>query len=164
MNTVCFPSPWLIHGIALLSSLSPTPRFLSKGRKNQKNVDKRGSVYLCSFQCHKSPMTGQLNDCWKCSGDTARVVWHYWVRSAVPQSPPCDGEGSRGHEQSRQGSLQGLECQTALLQPEHLQAPWLGGSFHFGTLLNTRTRGPVNTGFAGPTSVLQWHQCDLKWH
>lgn len=106
---LCFPSPWLIHRLALLSLLSPTPHFLSNGRKNQENVDKRESICLCSFQCDKSPMTGQLNDCWKCSGDTARVAWYYCVCSALPQSDLYDGEGSKGNEPSSRGRQQGLE-------------------------------------------------------
>lgn len=130
MNTVCFPSLWVIHGLTLPSSPSPTPRFLSKGKKNQEN-DKRESVYLCSFQCNKSPMTGQLNDCWECSGDTARVGWYYCVHS-LPQSVPCDGEGNKGNEPSSQRRQQGPELWIALLQPEHLHSHWLGDSLHLG--------------------------------
>lgn len=101
-------------------------------KKNQKNVDKWESVCLCSFQCNKSPVTDQFNVCWECSGDTARVGWYYCVRSALPQSAPCDGKGSKGNEPSSQRRQQGPGLWTALLQPEHLQSHWLGDSLNLG--------------------------------
>lgn len=139
MNTVCFPSPWLIHGLALLSSISPTPCFHSKGRKNQKNVDKRESVHLCSFQCNKSPLTGQLNGCWKCSGDTARVVWYYCMCSLCPRVTRAMGRGAKAMSWARGGS-RAWSCGTALMQTQHLHSHWLGGSFNFWTLLHIGIR------------------------
>lgn len=78
------------------------------------------------------PVTGQFNDCWECSGDTARVGWYYCVCSALPRSAPCDGEGSKGNEPSSQRRQQGPGLWTALLQPEHLQSQWLGDSLNLG--------------------------------
>lgn len=163
INTVCFPSPWLIHGLALLPSRSLTPSFLSKGRKNQKNVDKRESVHLCSFQSNKFPMTGQLNDCWKCSGDTARVVWYYCVGSTLPQSNPSDGEGSKGNELSSQGRQQGLELWDSPTAPEHLQSWWLGGSFNFGTLLTLASGHGALWGLVTLVPLLSLSGSNMIW-
>lgn len=165
MNTVCFPSPWLIHGLALLSSLSPTPRFLSKGRKNQKNVVKRESVYLCSCQCRKSPMTGQLNGCWRCSGDRARVVCYYCVCSALPRATRVMGRGAKAMSWAARAGSRAWSCEAALLQPEHLHSPWLGGSFNFGTLLHQYT-GPhedwVHWSPLHPSEAAVWSEATLK--
>lgn len=163
INTACFPSPWLIYGLALLSSLSPTPRFLSKGRKNQKNVDKRESVHLCSFQSNKSPMTGQLNDCWKCSGDTARVVWYYCMCSLCPRATRVMGRGAQTMSWGARGGSRAWSCETALLQPECLQSWWLGGSFNFGTLLASTSGHGAPWRLVSLVSSLSFSGSNMIW-
>lgn len=81
-----------------------------------------------------------------------------------PRATCTMGRGAKAMSRAAGGGSRVWSCETALQQPEHLQSHWLGGLFHFGTLLHigVRTRGPMKTGFAGPHSVLQWQQCDLK--
>ena len=77
----------------------------------------------------------ELNYCWKCSWDTARVIWYYCVASILPQSDMCGGVGeeSKGNKQSSQTRQQDAEVpRHPSLQQEHLQLDQWAVSLNLG--------------------------------